>query len=457
MTEFKTLDPSHPALRGRMSPPLMAIGDSIFNGTRSLTTSGPLAKASPPAVVAAGLGLSAPQFVIPNYPRPVLADFEEQIRQGLNIDRIIAAVVANAEAWMHDFAAAEAAVHGDSPILNDNLAIAGATYDDLRSDRAGPARDRAAQAFSWYNTTKDPAKLIDVYMNVNKAFVLNPSCHPDLDDLSPIELVASRKPQRLLINIGSNDGLFTLAITGKPDDEARATLGSIDQKALDLGELLAEHCADVGKIYVNLLIKPRALANLEHPDMFEVPLDGRYFDRYFSALLGGRGFTAAEMRDLDDEVQRINRQTQRALSRALGDKVVFVDLYELADRHDAKHYGNARAITLRDGAPLKRVTNRPFRSLVGARGGGMFSLDNMHLTTVGYALLGNTIGAVIAEAEGVPFTPADYTEVAKADTLLTNPPRAWDVATALVRTLGSFGLFGTEEDAETPVGLQRKV
>ena len=56
------------------NPELMAIGDSVYNGVRSLTIDRVLASHSVPAQVAAAFGWD---FVSPDYPRPVLANLEE--------------------------------------------------------------------------------------------------------------------------------------------------------------------------------------------------------------------------------------------------------------------------------------------------------------------------------------------------------------------------------------------
>ena len=63
-----------------MPPELMAIGDSLGNGVRSLTIDSDLAAHAVPAQVARAFNWD---FVAPDYPRPMLADFEAIFRDPL--------------------------------------------------------------------------------------------------------------------------------------------------------------------------------------------------------------------------------------------------------------------------------------------------------------------------------------------------------------------------------------
>ena len=95
--DFGPLAGSSPLLHGYAEPELMSIGDSIFNGVRSLTISEDLANASPPAFVARGLGLP---MVQPDYRRPILFDAEQELREGIDFSRIYKHIVDNAERWL---------------------------------------------------------------------------------------------------------------------------------------------------------------------------------------------------------------------------------------------------------------------------------------------------------------------------------------------------------------------
>ena len=76
-------------------PELMAIGDSIYNGTRSLTTNAELARLSAPAQVARAFGWD---FQAPTYPFDVLFNLEALFRAGaFDLGTLKMAVLANAQ------------------------------------------------------------------------------------------------------------------------------------------------------------------------------------------------------------------------------------------------------------------------------------------------------------------------------------------------------------------------
>ncbi len=79
-------------------------------------------------------------------------------------------------------------------------------------------------------------------------------------------------------------------------------------------------------------------------------------------------------------------------------------------------------------------------NLFGFRQGGLFGLDNMHPTIVGYAQLARTIAAAIAEEEGSEPASIDDQAAFDADTLLQDPPRSWDRLNLLFSLIGSLGI-----------------
>jgi len=59
------------------NPEMMAIGDSLYNGVRSLSINASLAQWSVPAQVARALNIP---FTVPEYPRNVVVDMEHWLR-----------------------------------------------------------------------------------------------------------------------------------------------------------------------------------------------------------------------------------------------------------------------------------------------------------------------------------------------------------------------------------------
>ena len=123
------------------------------------------------------------------------------------------------------------------------------------------------------------------------------------------------------------------------------------------------------------------------------------------------------------------------------DKLVFVDLYKMVDGFDAKHFGPGRRLKVEVGGRTLHMSNYPFSAnAFGFRQGGLFGLDNMHPSNVGYALLANTIGKAVAAAEpGLKYRNADFDDAAAGDTLIMDPPRNIDRIGALLGLLGLIG------------------
>ena len=389
--EFHSQLPSNsPALENYGTPELMAIGDSIYNGVRSLSITPTLARLSAPALVARGLNING--FRIPEYPRPILFDLEDHVREGIDFDRLLDEILDNAKAWIDD-----GGVWTQTKCF-DNIAIAGATYKDLHDNTSKNLKERAKRAFAYLCRSRqlDYCTILDLYYSINGAFLLNPSGDPDLDNLTPLQQVFFREPKRLLVNIGSNDGLFEAALTASwpgQADQYKPEICKIPSHVETLADVLKRRCAKVEHIYFNLLVQPRFLANLaprNSKDLWNPPKSAQYFPEYVGRL-GYKGkLKAAEMKEFDETVESVNEKTKKILRKRLGRKVKIVDLYSWSKKYDRKHGTEKQAIWVISNYPLS-VRPGPFSLLgMGAFGqGGFFSLDNMHPTTVGYAFLAN--------------------------------------------------------------------
>ncbi len=436
--QFQPLASRHPLLKEYKNPELMSIGDSIFNGVRSLSIDDGLANTSPPAFLSRGLGLPMTQ---PDYPQPVLFDLEQEVRDGIDLSRIRSRIIANGDRWLSTTGA------WSEDRFFDNIAVAGYDYGDLHTATAGAARSRIDVLLEKVKQAPglDFASIGNLYMAINTAFVLNPTGHPDLDDLTPLEQVASRQPKRLLINIGNNEGLFMIGVTANYSRRYIDQLRTIPDQATKLAKVLKDHCPDVGRFYFNLLIRPRIVANLaprRDRDFLNRPGEG-YYPKYAARLGPARNNLSGEnMRAFDAEIAKVNDATRKAIAKVFGsdkDRFVFVDLYNLINQFDAKHFGNSRKIKVALNDKPSRLSNYPFSALGGFRQGGMFGLDNMHPSNVGYAILANFMGEAIAKAEpALKFAKIDLQDATDGDTLLQDPPGSWDALTALLSLVFHF-------------------
>ena len=419
--DFQPLPEDSPDLVGYSKPKLMAIGDSIFNGTRSLSTMPGPVQLSAPAIVARGLGID--DFRVPNYPRPVLFDLEQHIRDGFDTDRLLEECLANAKSWLDSYG-----IWSNTRFF-DNIAIAGAEYKSLSLDTSGHFKVEAKKAYENLQTSSrmDFESIYKLYYAINAAFLLNPSGDPDLDDLTPLEQVASRRPKRLLVNIGSNEGLFRIALTANYSRENINRTKKIPALARNLGIVINKHCEDIENIYFNLLVRPRTIANLAPPsdeELFLTPPNSGYFSSYIGRLFSLNGMKAPAMQKFDKLIAEVNEETKKVLQGILGTRVHFVNLYELSENHDRKHGDEKEPLLVQRGESQHRLCNFPFSTIPicgGFRHGGLFGLDNLHPTLPGYALLANQIGAEISAAENVAYKQFDVQSAYEADTLHSIP------------------------------------
>lgn len=419
--ELHPLPETDPALDGYRRPKLMAIGDSIFNGTRSLTTDAHGARHSPPAQVAGQMGID---FKTPAYPWPILFDLEQGIRQLTLFDDLIEGSIDNAKRW-RDFLPQGAAIR-----FHDNVAVAGHTYQDLWTRRSETERQPIADLIDQAEHRALPlSEILGLYFAINNAFVLSPANHPAVNGLSALEQVASRQPERLLINIGSNNGVFMTGLLADIDHAEAGEIDKIPGHAAVLADCLARYCGKVDHIYFNHLIRPRVIANLrprEYDRLGNPPTSGGYFERYIADLLNDGRIDRDAMAAFDRKIADINKDVEKEFASAFAGnrhtKVHFIDVYKKMDAFDTKHF-NDRLIRQEIGGKKYNCGNFPYYSLFGIRRGtGLFSLDNMHPTILGYNVLSNEILRVLNKAEGKRHKLRPWTDSITADSLVMHPP-----------------------------------
>jgi lysophospholipase L1-like esterase len=417
-------------------PDFMAIGDSLYNGVRSATIHGELAALSGPAQAAPFL-CGPNGFVVPDYPRPVLMDLEEVLRE-LSLAELREGILANARAW-------QSASTWSSHACFDNLAFAGAAIEELFPAANGgityamnaPTIDLQIKALE-ANPKLDVAAAAKLWFAINTAFVLNPSRGKAMANLSALDIVARRKPKLLAISIGSNDGLFGAILPGGYHQKI-GEIDKIPEKFTRLGAHLAKLPKEIEKIAVTNLIRPSAVANLSpRSDDEKRPGCGKYFKSYIPRIGDARAeLPAADVAAFDKQIVRVNAESAKALKSA-DSRIVITDIHAMVDQYDFKHGCKPGYLAVKDGHSTYSLDNRVYRYsyLFGFLGGGLFGLDNMHPTAVGYSIM--------ADALLTSFNKTERTDKQRAydnDTLLQNPPRSIEVIQGLVGLLGSFGIF----------------
>ncbi|MGA9016167.1 MAG: hypothetical protein WB509_27020 [Acetobacteraceae bacterium] len=226
----------------------------------------------------------------------------------------------------------------------------------------------------------------DLWFALNNCYTLNPRHRDEQRGKTQLDQVADRQPQILLINIGSNEGLFMAGFAGDFSDQT-----------------------------------------IDHPG-----------DSYYFAYGPRIGSTetpipGTQLRDFDALIADVNARSEDVLKTALGNRVLFADIYAASPPSDGKHYmGRGLAIP----GTGKSLNNKPINALLLSHYGGFAGLDNMHPTIPGYA----TIADVVLGALG-RSVKTDKAAAYAADTLLNDvqePPLL--VAQAELSLLGLLGV-----------------
>jgi hypothetical protein len=494
------------------TPEMMALGGSVFNGVSSMHVNWWLAEWSPPAQVARALYQTPPDaFVdglcVPHYPDRGVDPFgntaagDQAFRLGLDLEKtnlVGLPTTVRHQGWVMSRFLERLTPKSASPIhrtprragqcegalFNDNVAFGGAAIEDIlygtakdyrrrvaavqRRDTIKPDRDKFwsdAPQQRTYASIVEHAKGIDsladvtdightiralpkIFFAENSSFVLNPTAHECIDDMTAIDQVLLRQPKRLLVNVGSNSGIFTFLYTGQPIDaycgDANFTYGrdvyehkryvSIRQTGGDefltqmdvlLDKLVAEG-SGIDHVYVMGHLRPSTIANLKPVGGQSPPGLGKYYARYRIdfAPSGSRTVSGAQVEAADKFMREINEELRKRVVARNGmtkTKFIYVDIDPMADSLDYTHSGDEAhriTVTAQDLPGLgqrkvfldNRVLKFSTEQLVLDNGevagqrieqGGVFSIDNLHPTVIGYAALAAEVLKAIRATEGV--------------------------------------------------------
>ena len=452
-------DQRHPSVREYERPELMALGDSLYNGVQSMRINWWLAEWSAPALVAIRLGLiqelAADRtgdrlFYVPQYPTQGSSPSTTQ-NFGFNLEDIppglsvLGAPLRQVEP-LRRLAFDYAPPNGRAMV--ENIAFSGANSHDLLF---WTAADHAARARFYLDRLSEGGiasrfgSLGAAFFHANAAFVLNPTRDPCVARLTPLDHVVLRKPRRLLVNIGPNDGLWLLAFKGAPVTALACSPG----EAAILGPYSERpRCAAVSiknsmeTVYVEniraLLDRLSAVDGLEVVYLNGLPLPSQTANlvperhgaglSWYSDMISGNvqraRSTDEQVRAADDLIRRVNARVSALVAEKNGrpgsSRFVWVDMAARLGDFDAKRcavvYRTSQQVNQCTSSRQLRVDrrrfgggtdasfdNRPIR-LEGETGtrtglgfepkvtqGGLFSFDNMHLSSIGYEILAETV------------------------------------------------------------------
>jgi hypothetical protein len=393
----------------RPRPKLMAIGDSLAQGCRSLTVSRAFCAQSWPARLAAAQGW---EFASPDHPRPVLFDLEDEVRRlttlgfalsGARLEGVGARFRRNLAEWLAGPAEASA------PCF-DNVAVAGALVGDLYArTAASSAAEIAALTGGNPNAALSVKAVGDLHVAVNARFTLNPTGAPAFAEFTMLDWVRARLPETLLVQIGHNHGLYEVGAraAARPVDGTDAAYGSFWEQWARLAGELAALPPEVGTIAIVLLPKVGAVANLRAHGPNRTNGYADAYDPVFAPAAGR--LTGAELAAVDAQVRAANERVRAlvlgaATATGTAARVRFVDAFALFDAFDFKNsLDPARRLDLGDGVVvdnryLEAATERPSWFARPARrwvAGGLQSADGMHPTGCGYALFACEVMAAL--------------------------------------------------------------
>jgi hypothetical protein len=416
-------------------PDIMAIGDSMYQGIRSLSFLPAMAKHSTPAQVAAAIGMP---MTVPDLQQPLLFDLEAELRHGglLHLlDHIRRICLDNLNAWPLDRPWSQHEAF-------DNIAVGGAAIGSLLSDTDARYFGDVATLST---KLRDPnlalpdlaATIGSLWYALNNCYTLNPRHREEQRNKAPLDQVEDRQPEILLINIGSNEGLFMAGFVGDLSPDALKRLRSIPDLLRPVADRLKHLPPRVERIVFNSLIRPRCIANLMPNPTHENEFPGDDYYYAYGPRIGSTQqlITNTQLKQLDQLVADVNTAAQGVLKDALGDRVRFADVYGAASAIDGKHYmGRGLVIP----GSNRTLSNKPITPIPFSYYGGIAGLDNMHPTVPGYAMIADAV----LDALGRGAVRTDKAAAYAADTLLNNI-RALPllIAEEEFALLGTFGAF----------------
>ncbi|MDY3556663.1 SGNH/GDSL hydrolase family protein [Gemmata sp. JC717] len=423
----------------RPTPDLMAIGDSLPQGCRSLSVTAAKCAQSWPARWAAA---QTWRFDTPDFPRPVLFDLDQEILSKLDlvdlvrnhrIPGFLGRLAENVKDWVKNDPTS--AFDGF-----DNVAVAGTRVIDLYKQTASTAQTVIDQ-----RTTGSISDLIknngvaDLHVAINARFTLNPSQNPAFANFTQMDWVRERRPKNLVVQAGHNHGLYETGNNAKlpSGGVTGATDGvSFFDQWRELARQLAELPREVERIVVCLLPKLSTVANLRPKG--EERRDGYApsYEAVFSIApdtMDGTELAAVDksIRDANTEIEEIVKAA--AQKTGTEGRVTFFSVYRQLEDFDFKNTGDpARRLPVPNHPTVdNNYLDRTFfrQDLVK---GGLQSADGLHPTAVGYALLASRL----IEHLGVqPDRNVDLAQAFDDDILLTTRSGRLDALVGLLRLI----------------------
>jgi hypothetical protein len=471
-----------------MSTRIAAIGDSITQGFQS----GAIHNTgwSYPAIVARALGLAVPlDFRVPRIPGPGLPlNIEDRLRR---IEAEVGPDLSPAE-WILRFPGLASNYidevedyyeRGGGTLppkfrgVYHNLAVWGFTVNEGISLHSRICEKAIEDEEGWIEDDFLGTPSASMYRTARR--VLNPGDEPeraaDTQVKALARLAAEESVPVLLLCLGANDCLGTVLTLEVHDmEKAKGPIPKDPLKRLawnltSARQFEADYQGLVDGVTAALGNQPTQIFVGTVPHVTIPPIttgvgafDGKYFDHYARFFVNQQNFSPALHKSLSREKAMLIDQRIDAFNAAI-EKVVaaenereskkpagkrkswhVVDLCGVLDKLAVKRQGleaTPEQALIRYYAdqqitdhPLLRLSPIPSILLLrtdehGNRtGGGLFSLDGVHPSTIGYGLVAEVFLEAMeaAQVPGADRSRLPWQEVIANDLLLQSPPRVWD-------------------------------
>jgi hypothetical protein len=436
-------------------PELMIIGDSLAQGCRSLTVTADYSKQSWAARVANSQGW---QFRTPDFPRPILFDLEQEIRllgdliqiapSNIRFQGLIGRFLQNLRAWI-------ANVRESKFVAFDNLGLSGAQPYDLYTRTATNSGIEIKEVCP-AGTATIKVNLSDIgklHLAIDGRFVLNPSQDPAYADMTPIKWVEARLPKRLFVQIGHNNGLYSIGADADPAKLNFTQDNKNGDSFFDSYKIIARALAalpdEVESIVIVLLPKVGAVANLAPTDSAR---QNGYAANYAPVFSTSKTMLAgAVLNTTDQQIAAANAKIEQLFTDAATAsnrvaRVKFLNTFQLFDGIDYKNSSdNAKRISIDQGQMIDNnyvsgslipqlpfpPGRPPFKKVISH--GGFESIDGMHPTGCGYAFFANKVMGLL----GLPNNdlPKLLEQGFIDDALLHDFPLKLDLISSILREL----------------------
>ena len=468
-------------------PKLVAIGDSLTQGVMSGAIS--KTKLSYPALIAESMGLNVPNdFRVPYFPRGGLPlNIERLLRSmrlklGTSINPLewIFELPFLLDDFIDDLEDFYERGPGNERIASrdgyHNLAVSGFQVFHSFTVNANVSNDRISQREGQTGDDFFGLPAAPMYRIARRVLSPNPVLCPDREEwtqINNLEYLTEQEGdvENLILFLGANDCLGTVRdlelkdmpenIGSDPTEAERSQYNLTSETVFEedykeLVDRISRVISETTKVFVGTVpyvtIPPITQAISGEAD--EVHDEKQYFSYYGTFFANPRGFnpdrdrhlTGEQVRRIDARIKVFNEKIREVTGTASNGQWHVVDICDLLNQLAFKRNTTTMEIPREPlhkffdercnlNHPLLDDTLKPTPSVLRFQtdnnrrtGGGFFSLDCFHPTTIGYGLIAEEFLREM-QSKGVPEANPenlDWKGIIKQDTLIQNPPVLWD-------------------------------